>query len=131
MDVRLTFPDSDSPDLPRGLQSWLTAEPELAGRVRVISAAPPPGTLGAVTDGLLAVLGPGGGVVALVGAVIAWLRYRTGRIRITFSSKDGESKVELTAERVKALDAAGTKALVEEIVKAADQLREDETDSGR
>lgn len=118
MDVRLAFPDSDSPDDARRLRSWLAEEPELAGRVRLVSAAPPPGALGVTTDGLLAVLEPGGGVVTLVAAVIAWLRYRTGRIRITFSTKDGESKVELSAERVKALDAAGSKALLEEVMRA-------------
>ncbi|MGW0593919.1 effector-associated constant component EACC1 [Streptosporangium sp. NPDC002607] len=126
MDIEISVSEPDSVDAANDLYEWLVEEPELAGRVRSLEAPPVPGTLGPLTEALRIALEPGGAVMVLATLVVAWLRYRTGKVTITIVTKDGESRVDVLAERVKALDAAGTQALVSEVVRAVEGQMPDE-----
>ncbi|GAA2883481.1 hypothetical protein GCM10010517_46690 [Streptosporangium fragile] len=131
MDIELSISDPDSADALGDLYEWLVEEPELAGRIRVVESPPAPGTLGPVAEALQVALEPGGAVTVLAAVVVAWLRYRTGKMTITIVTRDGESRVDMVAERVKALDAAGAEALVSEVVRTVDGLERDKGDARR
>ncbi|MEU8039519.1 hypothetical protein [Streptosporangium sp. NPDC049078] len=120
MDIEISVSEPDSVDAANDLYEWLVEEPELAGRVRLLDTPPAPGTLGPLAEALRIALEPGGAVTVLATVLIAWLRYRTGKVTITIVNKDGESKVDVLAERVKALDAAGAQTLAAEVVRAVE-----------
>jgi hypothetical protein len=103
---------TDSPAELRDLQAWLLREHEFRGRVRLLQQAPMPGSLGALAEALEVALGPGGALTALAGAVIVWLRGRSGSLTVKLS-RDGES-VELSAKGVRGLGPAEIRALVAE-----------------
>ncbi len=94
--------DADTADL----AAWLEADDELHGHVRREPAAVPDGALGATIAQLALSLGSGSAATAMASVVIAWLRRRTGGVAVRLTRPDG-STVELQAERVRALDAAG------------------------
>ncbi|MEU6411734.1 hypothetical protein [Microbispora sp. NPDC046933] len=108
------------------LYSWLSDEPELRGHVHIREAAALPGALGPVADGLQVALGAGGAVASLASVVIAWLRTRGGEIGVTLSRSEDETRVEVTAKGVKALDLAGTQALTAHLVQALRDTRSDD-----
>jgi hypothetical protein len=103
--------DADTADL----AAWLEADDELRGHVRREPAAVPDGALGTTIAQLALSLGSGSAVTAMASVVIAWLRRRTGSVAVRLTRPDG-STVELQAERVRALDAAGLRAQVEQVV---------------
>jgi hypothetical protein len=105
--------DADIADL----AAWLEAEDELRGRVRREPAAVPDGALGATIAQLALSLGSGGAVTAMASVLIAWLRRRTGSVSVILTRPDG-SRVELSADRVRALDAAALQAQVDQVVAA-------------
>jgi hypothetical protein len=51
------------------LGDWLRGERELTGRVRLASAAPRSGELGAVSETLLVAVGSGGAITVLISAL--------------------------------------------------------------
>jgi hypothetical protein len=53
----------------------------------------------------------------MASVIIAWLRRRTGSVSVSMTRPDG-STVELTAERVRALDASGVREQVDQLVAA-------------
>ncbi|GAA3084181.1 effector-associated constant component EACC1 [Streptosporangium carneum] len=114
MDVVVTM-DSGADQL-RELYAWLTEEPEIRGRVRVIERPPPKGGLGPTMDALRIALGSGGAVAAISGAVVAWLRTRPGEISIKLTK--GESQIEVTGKGVKSLTARGVSELTRQLTKA-------------
>lgn len=101
----------------RSLSTWLAGEAEFRGRVRLVEAAPEPGTLGGWPQAVVVALGQGGAVTVLASAVIAWIRHRTSDVTCTVTRPDGTS-VELTATRVRSADLAGVGELVEQVAAA-------------
>jgi hypothetical protein len=71
------------------LRASLVAEDELRGHVRMLTAAPVPGTLGIPPEALEIALGQGGAVTVLASALVAWLRRRSTDVTITITRKDG------------------------------------------
>jgi membrane-associated two-gene conflict system component 1 (EACC1) len=101
----------------RSLFTWLAGEEEFRGRVRLVEAAPEPGTLGGWPEAVVVELIQGGAVTILASAVIAWIRYRTSKVTCTMTRPDGTS-VELTADRIRNTDLAEVGALVEQVAAA-------------
>ena len=99
------------------LADWLEADEELRGHVRREAEPVPEGALGAELAQLVVSLGSSGAVTAMASVIIAWLRRRTGSVSVSLTRPDG-SAVELTAERVRALDAAGVREQVDQLVAA-------------
>ncbi|MGW4897191.1 effector-associated constant component EACC1 [Kitasatospora sp. NPDC004240] len=90
-------------DVSGDLRRWLSRQPELRGAVRRDdSAEPPPGTMGATGDLLLAVLAPGGVAAVLATAVVAWVQNRRGSrsVSVTVTRPDG-GQVTVTSDSVR------------------------------
>jgi hypothetical protein len=115
--VLITVSEGDGADGARRLRSWLRREPALRGRVTEREAPPPPGTLGPVLDAVLVALGPGGVAAALVTGLVSWLRHERGDLSVRVERADGSS-FEITAQRVKGLDAAGLRTEVAALTRA-------------
>jgi hypothetical protein len=101
----------------RFLFTWLAGDEEFRGRVRLVEAAPEPGTLGGWPEAVVVSLGQGGAVTVLASAVIAWIRHRTSTVTCTVTRPDGTS-VQLAATRVRSVDLAGVRELVEQVAAA-------------
>jgi hypothetical protein len=110
----------DAADQLRSLQEWLGDVEQLRGRIDLAVRPPEPGTLGPVLDALAVALGPAGAATAFATTVIAWLRTRTGEVRIKVTLPDRGS-VELTATNVANLDAA---ALEQQVAHLAAMLEQ-------
>jgi len=102
----------------RDLYTWLVAESALRGKVNLVETTAAPAALGPVMEALDVALGPGGAAAALASVVIAWLQLRTSEVRIRFHHGEGEPELEITARRVKNLDAEGLRILATEITDA-------------
>jgi Effector Associated Constant Component 1 len=102
----------------RALRHWLADEQDLRGRVRLVEQSPEPGSLGAAVDTLLVGLGSSGAVTAFAAGLVSWIRHRTGDTRAVVRRPDG-SEIEVAAERVRNLDMAGVRALVEDLSRMA------------
>lgn len=109
------------------LRDWLDGEVELQGRVFVREAPPPPGSLGPLMQAIEVALGPGGAVTALATALIAWLRHRTGTVKISVELPDGR-RVQLDAERVRGMDG---RALQEHLDVLLQAMREEDDHTDR
>lgn len=118
MDVTVSVVGRDAAGVElRSLFAWLAGEEEFRGRVRLVEAAPEPGTLGGWPEAVVVALGQGGAVTVLAGVVISWIRHRTSEVTCTVTRPDGTS-VELTATRVRSTDVAGLGELVEQVTAA-------------
>lgn len=109
----------DQADRLRSLREWLAAEDELRGRVRLVEAAPPAGSLGTVPELITVMVAQGGVLTVLAGALITWLRQR--KSDLTIKVTHGESSLEITATSVRGLDVDGVRA---EVDRAAGHLTE-------
>ncbi|MEU6783367.1 hypothetical protein ABZ912_29585 [Nonomuraea angiospora] len=105
----------DTPAETRELHAWLRREPELRGGVRLLESPPPTGALGPVAEAVQILAGAP--VAAVAGVVIAWLRYRTSDVKITVKRPDG-TEVQISASRIKTLNAEQTRAVTAEIERA-------------
>jgi Effector Associated Constant Component 1 len=77
------------------------------------------GTLGGDVAGLLVQLGPEG-AAAMASVLVAWLRYRVGRVKITARDGSGSEQqvIELDAQNVWNLDRHAVRAITQEVAKA-------------
>jgi hypothetical protein len=89
MEIRISVAEGDLADL-ESLDKWLRGEPELAGHVRLAARPPAKGTLGPLTDALIATVSAGGTATVLARALSVWLAHRP-RVRIKFVLPDGTS----------------------------------------
>lgn len=124
MHLRITVDGAEQPDHLRSLREWLGHVAQLRGRVGTVERPPAPGTLGPVLDALMIALAPGGVAAALAPALVSWLRERRSDVTLRIGRRDGTT-VEVTAARVRGLDAAELRAYVEQLARA---LRGDEGD---
>ena len=100
MDVRLSVEAAGSVGGLEELDSWLSQEPELRGRVKPEETAPAAGELGVVAEVLVAALGSGGAVSALAVSLRGFLSQpRRSDVRIIVEGPDGR-RVALEAKRV-------------------------------
>ncbi|MFI6070001.1 hypothetical protein ACIA5C_00255 [Actinoplanes sp. NPDC051343] len=101
MNVTITAGEDTPPDELRGLRAWLIREDELRGAVRLLDGAPRAERLGVTADALQIVAGSSS--TALAATLIAWIRSRTGRVRIVVKAADGRA-VELDSSVVRSMD---------------------------
>jgi hypothetical protein len=97
----------------RSLFTWLAGAEEFRGQVRLVEAAPEPGTLGGWPEAVAVALGEGGAVTVLASAVISWIRHRTSDVTCTMTRRDGTS-VQLRATRVRGTELAELGELVQQ-----------------
>lgn len=100
------------------LAAWLDAEDTLRGCTRRAPGPVPEGALGADLAQLAVSLGSGGAATAMASVVVAWLRRRAGAVSVRVTRPDG-SALELRADRVRALDAAGLRVQVDQLAALA------------
>jgi hypothetical protein len=100
------------------LSAWLAEEGEFGGRVQLAERAPAPGTMGALPE-LVVALGPGGAATAFAGAVVAWIRRRSGSTTVTVKRAAGV-EISLSADHVRGLTTEQLGALVERLAAALD-----------
>ncbi len=79
------------------LRAWLNAEDELRGRVTMHDQPPPEGSMGPVLDTVSVVL-TSGGIGAVTTSLVAYLRTRGMKVKIT--AKVGDRSATIEAERV-------------------------------
>ncbi|MFG6197690.1 hypothetical protein [Nonomuraea sp. JJY05] len=111
---------ANTPAEVRDLHAWMRQEPELRGGVRLVESPPPTGALGPVAEAVQVLAGAPVAVVA--GVVIAWLRYRTSDVKITVKRPDG-TEVQVSATRIKTLNAEQTRAVTAQIETALNNER--------
>ncbi|WP_443078149.1 effector-associated constant component EACC1 [Streptomyces sp. NBC_01715] len=102
----------------RSLQWWLAEEPELRGRVRLVQEPMRPDSLGGWPEALTVVLAPGGAVVVLASAVVAWARRQSvGNVVCKLIRSDG-TEVEVSAPLARSLGTVDeVRALVESLTR--------------
>ncbi|GAA1578720.1 hypothetical protein GCM10009789_35350 [Kribbella sancticallisti] len=116
MEVQLTVSGADTVDQVASLFSWLTDEPGLRGRVRIVEPVRAEDDLGALSDTLMVLLGSGGVGAALASALRAWLQRRSVDVTITLKSK--EKSIQVRADRAK--DAESTLRQLRQFLDEAD-----------
>ncbi|MFD4024713.1 hypothetical protein ACFWRV_14530 [Streptomyces sp. NPDC058576] len=106
----------EGPNGAHELRRWLSAEPQLRGRIRsgATHAEPTPGAMGIAADALLAVLAPGGVAAVFAGAVVAWAQTRRGSQTITMIRPDG-TEITISTTQVRGLDAQQTNDLARQL----------------
>lgn len=113
MEIRISMADGALTEL-ESLNDWLGGERELAGRVKLASAEPREGELGALSESLVVAVGSGGAISVLAASLKAWLTLpRRSDVRIKIQQADGSS-VEIDAKRV-----AGGQADIGSIIRQA------------
>lgn len=109
VDVVIEF-DAAVPDfVVRSMYSWLAADEEIAGRVRVAEQPPAPGELGALAE-FLQLSGPSAPVA--VWAVAAWLRNQRSDITVKMR-RPGKASVEISAKRLHGLSNTDFRNLID------------------
>ncbi|MET8051612.1 hypothetical protein ABZU75_28835 [Streptosporangium sp. NPDC005286] len=129
--VRLSVEGENSADTVRDLYAWLSQEPELRGRVRIVEGDPEPGALGPVVEGLQMALGAGGAFASTATVLVAWLRSRRGEVSVKLSRGEGQPSMEVTAKGVKDLDVAAAKALTEQLTQVLTDAAAADTDGAQ
>jgi hypothetical protein len=119
LDIQVTAHADQPVEELRSLWEWLGDVDVLRGRVRPLESPPVPGTLGPVLDALSVALGPAGAVTGLTTALLSWIRYRTTDVSLRLNRPGGGS-IEISAKRVRALDASALHAEVEQLSRALD-----------
>lgn len=114
----------------RSLFTWLGGREEFRGRVRLVEAAPAPGTLGGWPEVLAVALGEGGAVTVLASAVMSWVRSRTSDVTLTISRPGGMS-VKVTTAGVRGMDQASLRELIKQAVAALDDGNTERGRDGR
>ncbi|MFF2751706.1 hypothetical protein ACFVVA_39975 [Kitasatospora sp. NPDC058048] len=102
-----------------GLRRWLAETPALRGRVGRDVGPAEPGSMGAVTEALLALLEPGGVASVFAGTVVAWVQTRRGSHTITITRPDG-SRISLSTSHVKKLTPEQITLLTRDLAAALD-----------
>jgi hypothetical protein len=116
VDLRIEVDEPDATESLRSLTVWLKDEDGLRGQVRTVPRPIRPGTLsGGVLDAIVVTVGQGGAGALAVSAVVTWLRQRTTEVTIRITRANGESAVELSAKRVRSMDAAELRGVVAEL----------------
>ncbi|MFF9850208.1 effector-associated constant component EACC1 [Streptomyces litmocidini] len=129
MDIRIAVA-GEGPNDAHELRRWLSAEPQLRGRIRsgATHAEPPGGAMGTAADALLAVLAPGGVAAVFAGAVVAWAQTRRGSQTITITRPDG-TEISVSATHVRGLTAQQTADLARQLAEdVAGTSRPDDSD---
>ena len=96
--IRISVLGSDGEIALRSLLDWLHHEEGLRGHVELEQAAPRPGEMGVMADGLVVALGSGGAGAVLAGALATWIRQQRSDFKLTIRAKG--RTVELDAKRV-------------------------------
>jgi membrane-associated two-gene conflict system component 1 (EACC1) len=119
VDVSVTVAGSAADQL-HSLYTWLVAEEELRGRVRLVEPSPSQGTLGGAPEGLVVALSQGGAGAVLASAIVAWVRHRTSDVVCRVRRPDG-AIAEVSGKRVRGADAAMVRELVAEVSRSLEE----------
>ncbi|MEV5890677.1 effector-associated constant component EACC1 [Nonomuraea fuscirosea] len=114
MNTLLKVLGDESGDALRELRVWLSEEPGLRGRMRLVEREPDEGALGPIPEVLQVLIGTGG-IATTVTAVVAWLQTRRGEIAVKISR--GDVTAELSVKGVKNADATTVGDLSRHVVK--------------
>jgi Effector Associated Constant Component 1 len=117
--IRVDRAEGSSLDALRSLQAWIAGEQELSGRVRHIPEEPPAGAMGGASAALAVALGPGGIATAAATVLLAWIRRRTGSVKVTLQRPDGTSW-SLETENVQGLTASELRSLTRDVAAMMD-----------
>ncbi|MET8053880.1 hypothetical protein ABZU75_40500 [Streptosporangium sp. NPDC005286] len=101
----------DVPSEVRDVYAWLREDPELRRWVDLVESPPAEGTLGPVAEAVQIVADAPEVVATLAGVLIAWLRYRTSDVKIRIRRSATDTEMEVTANRVKTMNAAQVQEL--------------------
>ncbi|MFC1402995.1 MULTISPECIES: effector-associated constant component EACC1 [Streptacidiphilus] len=100
MEILIAVRDGSGPDAVADLRDWLTAEPELRGRHRLVPRPPAEGELGGWADTLIVAVGAGGALTTLAKSLSVYLQQpRRSSVRVELVKADG-TRLTLTAEQV-------------------------------
>jgi hypothetical protein len=122
MDMTIRIADDGTGTELGSLSQWLKADDRFAGRTRVLRGATTRDILsGGLPEAIAVALAPGGVVTAAATVLITWLRHRTGTVKVTGTRPDGTA-FEIDATQVRNLDAAGIRALTEDIARTGQDL---------
>ena len=94
MAVRISIEGDDGDEL-RALNTWLSDEQELRGRVKLKQAPPRASDLGAIADSVVVAFGAGGAGTVLASSLITWLKTRRTTARLTVRTSDRTVELEL------------------------------------
>ncbi len=119
MGVTVVITENGTADDLRSLRSWLLDTDSLRGRVDLVERPPDPGQLGPALEALVVILGPGGAATALSAALLSWIRHRTSDLQLKLTQENGRS-VELSARRVRALNADALRTQIEQLTRTLD-----------
>lgn len=106
-------PAGSDTTLVRELHAWLQREDELRGRVRLRSAGPAPGQMGAMTELVLTAVSSGT-VAALVASAQLWIKQRRADLSIVVRHPDGK-EVEIDAQQI-----SGAEEFIRTVLRDAD-----------
>jgi hypothetical protein len=113
VEILISAIDDVGPDDLRDLYGLLLEEPD-SESVTLLHKPVEEGQLGGDVIGLLLQLGPEG-IAATASALIAWLRYRGGKIKIEVKN---QGTIALEAENIRKLDQAGISELIRRVTDA-------------
>lgn len=122
MELTLTL-DNESADELRSMRTWLLAEDEMRGRVRMLEVPPAPDRLGPLLEALQVTAGPV--AAAFSASVVAWLRSRVGNVRLVITTKEGE-KFDFRSKNVHGMDASSLAELTDQLARFARNGTEDQ-----
>jgi hypothetical protein len=114
VDARIQVIGGDAVSELASLWEWLRVEPHLRGHVRVVSAPPGEGEMGAVVDVLTVALGSGGAGAVLASSLNTWLRHRRADVTIVVST------CEHRTVQVEARQVADPLPLLREVLRESD-----------
>ena len=97
----MTIRGGSGPDAVADLRDWLSGEPELRGRHRLMPRPPAEGELGGWADTLIVAVGAGGALTTLAKSLSVYLQQpRRSSVRIELVKADG-THVTIAAEQVR------------------------------
>lgn len=102
--TELRITGGDDPAETRGLEAFLTSDPELQRWVTARVAAPEPGTMGSVADVLVVALGQGGTATALASVLISWIRRQRSKVSVHTRCSCGK-EITVSADHIRNLTA--------------------------
>jgi hypothetical protein len=120
--------DGASPDDLRQLYSWLLAEDDLRGRVKLVERGPEAGVLGPVLDAIRILADPSGAVLA--SGLVAWVKHRRSSVKVTVTGPAGES-LSVEANRVHLMNAAEVGEFTQQVAAVVRSGSGQKADGGR
>jgi hypothetical protein len=124
MDVRFEVAGPAAPDLLRDLDSWLSREPGLTGRIRPIEKGPEPGQLGPTLEAIQLAVSSVSAAAAAANLFVGWLQFRKPGVTLKVVIDRSGSVVSAVAGESEESPEDLKKRLLEEFTRALEQERQ-------